>query len=80
MKAGRIMEVGTYAELMKREGAFAEYVHNYGTSEGNQEDDPSKLCKLHVQLNVQHNYKSFKKLIYGYILYFIILWSVMNIV
>ena len=43
MKGGRIKEVGTYAELMDRAGAFAEYVHNYGTSEGNEEDDPSKL-------------------------------------
>ncbi len=37
------MEVGTYTELMERNGAFAEYLHNYGSNESNEEHDPSNV-------------------------------------
>lgn len=33
MGNGKITEVGAYAELMDKNGAFAEFVHNYTTME-----------------------------------------------
>lgn len=38
---GRITEVGSYVELMDNNGAFAEFLRTYNTSEANEED----LCK-----------------------------------
>ena len=37
MSNGRITEVGSYNQLMEKDGAFAELLHNYGTNEGNEE-------------------------------------------
>ena len=38
MDNGQISEVGSYTELIDRNGAFAEFLHNYGTS-GENEDN-----------------------------------------
>ena len=39
MSNGRITEVGSYNQLMDKDGAFAELLHNYGTNEGNEEKE-----------------------------------------
>ena len=37
MSNGRITEVGSYNQLIEQDGTFAELLHNYGTSEGNED-------------------------------------------
>ena len=39
MSNGGITEVGSYSQLMDKDGAFAELLHNYGTNEGNEEKE-----------------------------------------
>ena len=38
MVNGRISEVGTYRELLDREGAFAEFLHTYLESEDKKDE------------------------------------------
>ena len=45
MDEGRITEVGSYAELVDSDGAFAEFLRTYTTME-NKEEDPGNLCVM----------------------------------
>ena len=40
MVDGKITEVGSYAELVDQDGAFAEFLRNYASNEVNEEGDP----------------------------------------
>ena len=37
---GQISEVGTYAELVDNDGAFAEFIRTYAAPDENEEGDP----------------------------------------
>ena len=39
MDNGQISEVGSYTELIDRNGAFAEFLRNYGTSGENEDEE-----------------------------------------
>jgi len=38
MVDGEITEMGSYAELLSRQGAFAEFLHNYSNKEQEEEE------------------------------------------
>ena len=47
MDDGHITEAGSYTELIDQNGAFAEFLRNYGTTEGNDEEgDPGNYIMI----------------------------------
>ena len=44
MDEGSIKEVGTYAELIDNDGAFAEFIRTYANTEPQEEGDPGNYC------------------------------------
>uniref|UniRef100_A0A1X7VVN1 ABC-type glutathione-S-conjugate transporter n=1 Tax=Amphimedon queenslandica TaxID=400682 RepID=A0A1X7VVN1_AMPQE len=49
MSNGRITEVGSYNELIDQDGTFAELLHNYGTNEGNEEDEGNPYANEYAE-------------------------------
>ena len=48
MKDGAIREVGTYAELIGNNGAFAEFMRTYASVEDNNEAERAGLVNLYL--------------------------------
>ena len=47
MDDGHVTEAGSYTELIDQNGAFAEFLRNYGTTEGNDEEgDPGNYVMI----------------------------------
>lgn len=44
MSGGSISEVGSYAELIDADGAFAEFIRTYSGVDANEEDDVPSMC------------------------------------
>ena len=47
MDNGSITEVGTYTELVERDGAFAKFLQNYATRNDSKEGSPGKIYMYH---------------------------------
>ncbi|XP_019398025.1 PREDICTED: voltage-dependent T-type calcium channel subunit alpha-1G [Crocodylus porosus] len=47
---GRVSETGSYQELLKQNGAFAEFLRNYAPDEDTEEDEPTMLEEEEVLL------------------------------
>ena len=44
MEEGQITEIGSYAELIDNDGAFAEFIRTFSGIETDEEGDPCELC------------------------------------
>ena len=83
MVDGKITEVGSYAELVDQDGAFAEFLRNYASNEVNEEGDPCKRTNsfiihsfiyVHIHLPIHPFIRSFvHPFIYPFILFIICL-------
>ena len=51
MNGGRVREVGTYAELMDANGAFAEFIRTYASVDENEEGNQMFFKVLRVFFN-----------------------------
>ena len=62
MENGKITEVGQYSELVDNNGAFAEFLRNYATTNTNEEGDPCELGHIfpeqlhHTHMQVHTSY------------------------
>ena len=54
MDEGRITEVGSYAELIDNDGAFAEFIRTY-TSMENEEEDPGNYLPFFLEGEMRAN-------------------------
>ena len=72
MENGRISEIGTYAELIDNNGAFAEFVRTYASMEESDEGEKAGRVKQLYILNMQQSCcrtRAFYQLLY------IVLWN-----
>lgn len=47
---GRVSETGSYQELMKQNGAFAEFLRNYAFDDDVEEEEPTSKCHIILTL------------------------------
>ena len=52
LDSGQISEVGTYAELMEKNGAFSEFIRTYAAPEENEEGDPGWHTLLYTYIHI----------------------------